>query len=96
MMYTVHMEQECGCFKESEYESTKTFDFQREAYNYAHTVAEFMNEDFCGKHLFAAQKLENDDFLITVVNNPNAGGCSTGSCGPDDSAGSCDTGSCGC
>lgn len=95
-MYTVHMAHECRCFKESDYENTKSFDTQRDAYNYSHVLAELMNEDFCGEHLFTAQKLENDDFIITVVDNPNAGGCGTGSCGPDDSMGSCDSGSCGC
>lgn len=89
VMYTVHMAKECGCFKKSEYESTKTFETQRDAYNYSHVLAELMNDDFCSTHLFTAQKLENDDFMITVVDNPNAGSCGT------ESSGSCGT-SCGC
>ncbi|EIF52053.1 hypothetical protein [Sulfurovum sp. AR] len=93
-MYTVQMEHECGCFKRSEYASEKTFDNQQDAYNYSKIAAEFMNEDFCSKHLFFAQKTSDNTFLIRVAENPNTGG----SCGTS-SAGSCSTesgGSCGC
>ena len=65
---------------------------QQDAYNYAHIVAEFMNEDFCTTHLFVPQLISSNDFLIRVSANPNAGG----SCGTDSSGSSCDTGSCGC
>lgn len=82
-MYTVQIEHECGCFKRSEYESKKSFDTQKDAYNYSNIVAEFMNEEFCSKHLFFAQKANDNAFVIRVAENPNAGGsCSTGSCGP--------------
>ena len=89
-MYTVQIEHECGCFKRSEYESKKSFENQRDAYNYSNIVAEFMNEEFCTKHLFVAQKTAGDDFLIRVTENPNAGSCSTSG------ASSCSSGSCGC
>jgi len=90
-MYTVQMEHECGCFKRSEYASEKSFDNQQDAYNYSNIVAEFMNEEFCSKHLFFAQRTGDNAFLIRVAENPNAGSsCSTGS------ASSCSTGSCGC
>ena len=105
-MYTVHIEHECGCFKKSEYEREKSFDTQRDAYNYSNIVAEFMNEEFCSKHHFFAQKSEGDDFFIRVVDNPNTGaGCSSGSCGTDSDSieslyasvnESCGSGSCGC
>ncbi len=82
-MNTVEVEFECGCFKKSEYEAKKTFDNQREAYNYTNLLVEFMNEDFCTKHMFVAQRTQDDNFVIQVLDNPNAGGsCSTGSCGP--------------
>ena len=95
-MYTVTMEHECGCFKKSEYKSNKTFDNQRDAYNYSNIVVEFMTEEFCNKHLFFVQKTEDDQFVIRVVDNPNAGSCSTGSCETDPNESSCSTGSCGC
>ena len=89
-MYKVQMQNECSCFIKSEYESEKSFDTQRDAYNYANTLAELMNEEFCTTHLFTAYKLDNDDFVIGVAANPNAGSCGT------DSGSSCSTGSCGC
>lgn len=91
-MYTVYMEHECACFKKSDYEKETSFNFQKDAYNYAHKVAEMMNEDFCSTHVFEAQLTTDSDFLIRVSTNPNAGSsCGTGS---DDS--SCSSGSCGC
>ena len=80
-MYSVQMEHECGCFKRSEYESEKSFERQHEAYNYANIVSELMNEDFCQKHYFFAQKTTDDNFVIRVVGNGDAGSCSTGGCG---------------
>jgi len=83
-MYTVQMEHQCGCFKRSEFESEKSFEKQQDAYNYANIASELMSEEFCGKHLFFAQKTDDNAFVIRVAENPNASGssCSTGSCGP--------------
>ncbi|MBN2816610.1 MAG: hypothetical protein JXQ67_07995 [Campylobacterales bacterium] len=90
-MYTVHMERECGCFQRSEFESQKSFENQQDAYNYANIAAEIMSEDFCGKHIFVAQKIDGNDFVIRMTDNPHGGSCGTGS-----STSSCSTGSCGC
>jgi len=90
-MHAVEIEYECGCFKKSEYSAKKEFDTQQDAYNYANILVEFMAEDFCTKHHFFVQKIDNDDFVIRVVDNPNAGS----SCGTGSSSGSCGT-SCGC
>ena len=73
-MYTVQIEKECGCFKKSEYSNNVTFETQQDAYQYATTVAEFMNEEFCGTHNFTAHKGEGDYFLIKVKINPEAVG----------------------
>ncbi len=95
-MYTVTMGHECACFKRSEYDSEKTFENQKDAYNYANILVELMNEEFCSTHLFFPQITHENDFIIGVSENPNAGSsCSTGSCGPSDPTG-CETGSCGC
>ncbi|CAA6811761.1 MAG: Unknown protein [uncultured Sulfurovum sp.] len=88
-MYTVKVAHECGCFKKSEYESEKSFETQRDAYNYSNILAELMNEDFCTKHAFSSNIAGENTFVISVSENPNAGSCGTG-----DS--SCSTGSCGC
>lgn len=90
-MYTVTIEHECACFKRSEYQSEQTFDTQRDAYNYANIVTELMNEDFCTRHQFVGQRTLDDNFVIQVFDNPNAGS----SCGTESDAGSCSTGSCG-
>ncbi|QSZ42572.1 hypothetical protein GJV85_10785 [Sulfurimonas aquatica] len=90
-MNTVEMAYECACFKKSEYEAKKAFDNQQDAYNYANVLAELMNEEFCSTHQFVSQKTEDDNFIIGVFDNPNAGSCGTGS-----SDSSCDSGSCGC
>ncbi len=103
-MYTVEMQHECGCFKKSEYANNKSFDFQKDAYNYANILVEFMSDEFCNTHHFFAQKTDDDNFVIRVVDNPNAGACSTGSCGrdtdvwslEDNESGNCSSGSCGC
>lgn len=71
-MYTVQMEKECACFKKSEYRNNMTFETQKEAYNYAKIVAEFMNEEFCGQHVFSAHLGEGNYFLITVALNTEA------------------------
>lgn len=89
-MFTVQMEHECGCFKRSEYTNNKSFETQKDAYNYSNILAELMNEEFCGKHMFVSEKMAGDEFLIRVVDNPNAGSCGTGG------ESSCSTGSCGC
>ena len=82
-MYTVQVEHECACFKKSDYENEKTFEHQKDAYNYSNVLAELMNEDFCTTHLFVSQRVSDNGFLIRVTDNPNAGSsCSTGSCGP--------------
>jgi hypothetical protein len=81
-MYTVQIERECGCFRKSEYKKEKSFDNQKDAYHYSKVLEELMNEEFCTKHLFIAQRVGDYDFVIRVADNPNAGGsCSTGSCG---------------
>jgi hypothetical protein len=77
-MYTVQMEDECACFKKSEY-TNNTFNTQQEAYKYANILAELMNEEFCGRHKFYSQRAEGDNFVIRVAINATAvSGCSTG------------------
>ncbi len=78
-MYTVLMEEECSCFKKSEYTNNNTFETQQEAYQYANILAEFMNEEFCSRHTFTSQIAENNHFVIRVAPNAtNVSGCSTG------------------
>jgi hypothetical protein len=60
------MEKECGCFKKSDYENNLSFDNLKDAYTYAKTVAEFMNEEFCGQHNFEAHRGMDNTFIISV------------------------------
>lgn len=78
-MYTVHMEEECGCFKKSEYSNHNTFETQQDAYNYAKIVTELMNEEFCGRHTFWAERSVGNSFVVRVALNATyVSGCSTG------------------
>jgi hypothetical protein len=106
-MFTVCLENECSCFKKSEYENNATFPTQQEAYQYAHIVAELMNEECCKKHEFYAEPGSGDTFVIkNPLNMTFVSGCSTGvscdvGCGSTDdwtleaTDGSCGD-SCGC
>lgn len=73
-MYVVQIEQTCKCFKKSEYSNTMRFENQKDAYHYAKIVAECMNEEFCGQHIFSAHRVEDSHFVIRVVLNPEAVG----------------------
>ena len=84
-MYTVTMQEECACFKKSEYTNNNTFSTRQEAYQYANILAELMNEEFCSKHTFYSQVAEGNNFVVRVaINATFVSGCSTGV--------SCDTG----
>jgi len=67
-MFTVKMEKECGCFKRSGMESTKTFGNKDDAMIEAQAWAEEMNETFCQKHNFTVAE-EGDDLIIKVEIN---------------------------
>jgi len=68
-MYSVKMEKECKCFQKSEYSASKTFETQKDAYQYANILAELMNEEFCSQHTFSVQRVEGSNFLITMKIN---------------------------
>ena len=78
-MYTVQMEQECECFKKSEYSNNNSYKTQQDAYNYAKIVVELMNEEFCSQHIFYSEPAEDNSFVIRVdINATAVSGCSTG------------------
>ena len=90
-MFTVTVPNQCGCFIKSEFKGEKSFDNQKDAYTYAKILEELMNEEFCGKHHYFAQKVDEYNFILQGAINPNASaGCSSGSCG----TGSCGSTSC--
>lgn len=67
-MFTVKIEKECGCFKRSGMESTKTFENKDDAMIEAKAWAEEMNETFCQKHNFTISE-EGTDLIIKVEMN---------------------------
>jgi len=67
-MFTVKIEKECGCFKRSGMESTKTFHSKDDALIEAKEWAAEMNDTFCKKHNFAVVE-EGDSFIIKVEMN---------------------------
>lgn len=67
-MFMVKMEKECGCFKRSGMESSKTFENRDDAMIEAKGWAEEMNETFCKKHNFAIVE-EGQDLIIKVAMN---------------------------
>ena len=77
-MYSVIVEKECGCFKRSEYEKEKSFESKDDAFMYSKALEELMNEEFCKKHLFFAQRAADNGFIIKVADNPRGGGCCGG------------------
>lgn len=85
-MYMVQMEEECECFKKSDYTNNNSFKTQQEAYQYSNILVELMNEEFCGKHTFYSQRAEGNNFVVRVaINATFVSGCSTGvSCGSTD------------
>lgn len=66
-MYKVVMEKECGCFKKSEFTNNNIFKTRQEANKYATLIAELMNDEFCGKHTFYAQRAQEDTYVIRVI-----------------------------
>ncbi|MDQ7046094.1 MAG: hypothetical protein Q9M39_00070 [Sulfurovum sp.] len=68
-MYIVQIENECKCFKKSEYSNNKTFETQQDAYQYANILAELMNDEFCSTHTFSAHRAQDSNFVITVAMN---------------------------
>jgi hypothetical protein len=59
---------ECGCFKKSDFTKESEFSSLQEAENKAKEMAEYMNNNFCQKHIFEVVK-SGDDFTIEVKLN---------------------------
>jgi hypothetical protein len=81
-MYTVEVQKECGCFKRSEFQKTKSFEKRQDAILYTESLVDLMNEDFCQKHHFMPMTVSEDKVLI-IMGTPASGGgcCGGGHCG---------------
>jgi len=67
-MVTVKMEKECGCFRDSNLESTKIFEDKDAAMLYAKGLCRTVNEEFCGKHFFRPADTADDEVTIKLIN----------------------------
>ena len=78
-MFKIIVEQECGCFKRSDLENNLSMDSKDEALLKTLEMKNIMNDDFCGKHQFKVQEVE-DSFVI-AMNDSTSNGCCGGGCG---------------
>ena len=53
-MYTIEIENQCSCFKKSNFDAVTTFDTKEDAIMRAKVMECRMNQEFCFKHFFEA------------------------------------------
>ena len=53
-MYKIEIEEECSCFKKSNFENTMTFETREDMINKARVLECLMNQQFCMTHFFEA------------------------------------------
>lgn len=78
-MFKIIVEKECGCFKRSSLENNLSMDSKDEALTKTLEMRDTMNDDFCGKHEFKVQEVE-DSFVI-AMHDSTSNGCCGGGCG---------------
>jgi len=78
-MFTINVENECGCFKKSPYDNNMQFDNKDDALIQSRLMESHMNQKFCQKHLFYTEET-GDIFTIHVEEKPReaSGGCCGG------------------
>lgn len=65
-MYKIHVENECSCFKKSNFENDLTFKDKADATMKAKVMECRMNQEFCHTHYFEAED-RGDEIVITSV-----------------------------
>ncbi len=66
-MYTIHVENECSCFKKSGFENDLTFETREEAHMRAKVMECRMNQEFCFKHYFEAVDMGDKIVIHSTV-----------------------------
>ena len=80
MMFTINIDQECGCFKRSDLVNNQSFDSKDDALIKAQNMTSQMNETFCQKHEFRLIE-DGENFTITVEKREkHSDCCSDGHC----------------
>lgn len=80
-MFTVNIDQECGCFKRSDLSNNAEFSSKDDALMQAMSMVQKMNSEFCGKHKFSLA--ENGNTFQITRGNPaqqSSGCCGGGHC----------------
>jgi hypothetical protein len=68
-MYTIRIENECSCFKKSEFENNLVFEDKADAIMKAKILECRMSQEFCQTHYFEAEDL-GDEIVIRTIENP--------------------------
>ncbi|MDQ7047165.1 MAG: hypothetical protein Q9M39_05930 [Sulfurovum sp.] len=66
-MYKIHIENECNCFKKSNFENDLTFEDKADALMKAKVMECRMNQEFCHTHYFEAEDMGNEIIMRSVV-----------------------------
>ena len=77
-MFKIIVEKECGCFKKSDLKNNVEFGSKDEALLKTLEMRDTMNDDFCGKHKFKVQEVENN--FVIAMENSTSNGCCGGGC----------------
>lgn len=77
-MYSVKVEKECGCFRNSDLENNISFDTKDDALTEAINMSNQMNDEFCGKHNFIVTEEGNDLLIAMEMPKSHGGGCCGG------------------
>jgi len=64
-MYKIIVEKECGCFKRSDFDNNIEVATKDEALEKSLAMVNIMNDEFCGKHNFRVEEVE-DTFVIKM------------------------------
>ena len=78
-MFKIIVEKECGCFKRSELENGIEMTSKDEALLKTLAMRDQMNDEFCGKHIFKVQEVQNN--FVIAMNDSTSNGCCGGGCG---------------
>ena len=66
-MYKIHIENECNCFKKSNFENDLTFEDKADALMKAKVMECRMNQEFCHTHYFEAEDMGDEIIMRSVV-----------------------------
>lgn len=77
-MFTININQECGCFKRSPYENNKNYESKDDALLQAQLMVNHMNTKFCQKHEFELSENGSNFIIITSARKQASSGCCGG------------------